>query len=160
MFFNLRKKGNKLLPILLQIFAMGCLFVAIFDKEAVFIFKDFVDRLQLGADIEMTLIRLLLPFRMIAHCPSFYALLLIITPIVYLASNKQIFGFFEITPFKCKYCDVQEKEYEIENFCEQKNSSYLKTMRLLFWDNLFVVHVLDELGHSGLFCIYQKIMLS
>lgn len=132
MFFSLRKKGNKLLPMLLQVFAMGCLFVAIFDKEAVFLFKDFVDRLQLGADIEMTLIRLLLPFKMIIQCPSFCALVLILTPLVYLASNKQIFDFFEVTPFMYKDSDVQEKQYEIENFCEQKNYLYLKTMRLLF----------------------------
>lgn len=132
MFFSLRKKGNKLLPMLLQVFAMGCLFVAIFDKEAVFLFKDFVDKLQLDADMHMTLIRLLLPFKMIIQCPSFCALVLILTPLVYLASNKQIFDFFEVTPFMYKDSDVQEKQYEIENFCEQKNYLYLKTMRLLF----------------------------
>lgn len=132
MFFSLRKKGNKLLPMLLQVFAMGCLFVAIFDKEAVFLFKDFVDKLQLDADMQMTLIRLLLPFKMIIQSPSFCALVLILTPLVYLASNKQIFDFFEVTPFMYKDSDVQEKQYEIENFCEQKNYLYLKTMRLLF----------------------------
>ena len=132
MFFSLRKKGNKLLPMLLQVFAMGCLFVAIFDKEAVFLFKDFVDKLQLDADMQMTLIRLLLPFKMIIQCPSFCSLVLILTPLVYLASNKQIFDFFEVTPFMYKDSDVQEKQYEIENFCEQKNYLYLKTMRLLF----------------------------
>lgn len=132
MFFSLRKKGNKFLPMLLQVFAMGCLFVAIFDKEAVFLFKDFVDKLQLDADMQMTLIRLLLPFKMIIQCPSFCALVLILTPLVYLASNKQIFDFFEVTPFMYKDSDVQEKQYEIENFCEQKNYLYLKTMRLLF----------------------------
>ena len=116
MFFSLRKKGNKLLPMLLQVFAMGCLFVAIFDKEAVFLFKDFVDKLQLDADMQMTLIRLLLPFKMIIQCPSFCALVLILTPLVYLASNKQIFDFFEV----CDICDFMLALYVFKVHFVQK----------------------------------------
>ena len=132
MFLTLKKKGHKIFLLLLQLGAMASLFVVMFDKEAVFIFKDFVDRLQLDMDLQMTLIRLLLPVRMLLHSPSLYAIIFLLTPIFVLASGIYLRASISTEPFVYEKSDVQSKSYDIVSFVEQKNCSYLKTMRLLF----------------------------
>ncbi len=132
MFLTLKKKGRKIFLLLLQFGAMASLFVVMFDKEAVFIFKDFVDRLQLDMDMQISLMRLLLPVRMLLHSPSLYAIIFLLTPIFVLASSIYLRASISTEPFVYEESDVQSKTYDIISYVEQKNCSYLKTMRLLF----------------------------
>lgn len=110
---------------------MASLFVVVFDKEIVFIFKNFVDRLQLDMDLQMNLIRILLPVRMLVHSPSLYAIIFLLTPIFAWASGIYWRASINTVPFVYETSDVQNKSYDIVSFVEQKNCSYLKTMRLL-----------------------------
>lgn len=127
-----KKRLSRLAILLLQLIAVGSLFLFFFSREAIYIFKDFVDRIPLDASFESLLYRLLLPFKLLVNSPSICAVLFLVTHIVCVTYNKGVFFAFNFEPFCYKESDISLPQFEVEDYIEQKNSSYLQTMRLLF----------------------------
>lgn len=127
-----KKRLNKITILLLQLVAVGSLFLFFFSKEAIYIFKDFLDRIPLDASFESLLYRILLPFKLIVNSPSICAVIFLITHIVCITYNKGILFAYSFEPVCYEASDVHLPEYEVVNFVASNNLKYLQTMRLLF----------------------------
>lgn len=127
-----KKRLNKITILLLQLIAVGSLFLFFFSKEAIYIFKDFLDRIPLDTSFESLLYRILLPFKMIVNSPSICAVIFLITHIVCITYNKGILFAYSFEPVCYEASDVYSPEYNVVNFVASNNLKYLQTMRLLF----------------------------
>lgn len=127
-----KKRLNKITILLLQLIAVGSLFLFFFSKEAIYIFKDFLDRIPLDTSFESLLYRILLPFKMIVNSPSICAVIFLITHIVCITYNKGILFAYSFEPVCYEASDVHLPEYDVVNFVASNNLKYLQTMRLLF----------------------------
>lgn len=140
--FRLGKKklDNKYFLIAIQLIVMAVLFIFVFDKQAVFILRDLLDKFQFSTNIQNFIYEILIAFKVLVHSPSFFAMFIIFTQIIALSQNAK--KFFELHEKPFKYIDGQifEKEIILTGFEETKKYSYLKNLRLLFWDNLLFDH--------------------
>lgn len=127
-----KKRLNKITILLLQLVAVGSLFLFFFSKEAIYIFKDFLDRIPIDTSFESLLYRILLPFKLIVNSPSICAVIFLITHIVCITYNKGILFAYSFKPVCYEASDVHLPEYEVVNFVASNNLKYLQTMRLLF----------------------------
>lgn len=126
------KKVNKCIIILLQALVLAGLFLFFFSREAICICKDFIERISIDANKESLIYRLLLPFKMIVSSPSIYAIIWLIGNLVCFTYGKGLWLKFYEKPYMYVDGTVKHLEIEVPTYCEQKNYSYLKTMRLLF----------------------------
>lgn len=126
------KKINKCIIILLQALVLAGLFLFFFSREAICICKDFIERISIDANMESLIYRLLLPFKMFVSSPSIYAIIWLIGNLVCVTYNQEM--LIKLYEKPCFYVDgkIVLSEMEVPSYFEQKNYSYLKTMRLLF----------------------------
>ena len=125
------KKINKCVIILLQAFVLAGLFLFFFSREAICICKDFVERISIDANMESLIYRLLLPFKMLVNSPSIYSILWLVGSLVCFTCNQEIWSKLYEKPYLYVDGKIVLSETEAPSYCEQKNYSYLKTMRLL-----------------------------
>ena len=126
------KKINKCIIILLQALVLAGLFLFFFSREAICICKDFIERISIDANMEALIYRLLLPLKMLVSSPSIYAIIWLIGNLVCVTYNQEM--WIKLYEKPCFYVDgkIVLSETEVPSYFEQKNYSYLKTMRLLF----------------------------
>lgn len=126
------KKINKVIIILLQALVLAGLFLFFFSREAIYICKDFIERISIDANMESLIYKLLLPFKMLVNSPSLYAIICLIGNLVCFTYNQTMWLKLYEKPYLYVDGIIEHSEIEVKNYFEQKNYSYLKTMRLLF----------------------------
>lgn len=127
-----RKKYNKFTLALLQLCAIGLVLLFIFNKEAILIAKAIFERLEIAPDFQMLIYRILLPFKVLMDSPSLCAIFFLIMHIICATYYKGSMMYIVTEPYMSEGEEVNPPKYPVYNFMEQKNYSYLKTMRLLF----------------------------
>lgn len=127
-----KKKVNKLTIFLLQALALGFVFVFFFSRDAIFIFKGFLDKIPLDESVEIVIYRGLLPFKFLVHSPSLCAVLFLLMNIICYTYNRNLMIKFDYEPFVCGEQDVNLPKVVAKEKTTSNNIEYLKTMRLLF----------------------------
>ena len=127
-----KKFNNHYFTLLLQLLVMAVLFVFVFDKQAVFLLKDSLGRLELGAGLERLIFELLCSFKMLVHAPSFVGTIFIVLPFICLISNINIIRTIFFKTQTQVYEPVRLTETRVEEYHKAMNLSYLENMRLLF----------------------------
>lgn len=127
-----KKKVNKLTIFLLQALALGFVFVFFFSRDAIFIFKGFLDKIPLDESVEIVIYRGLLPFKFLVHSPSLCAVLFLLMNIICYTYNRNLMIKFGYEPFVCEEQDVDLPKVVAREKTTFNNIEYLKTMRLLF----------------------------
>lgn len=127
-----KKFNSRYFTLLLQLIVMAVLFVFVFDKQAVFLLKDSLSRLQLGSGAERLIFEVLCGFKMLLHAPSFMGTIFIVLPFICLITTINIIKTIFIS-YKIKINEsIELKKINVEKYCKAKNFSYLENMRLLF----------------------------
>lgn len=117
--------------LLLQLIVIAVLFIFVFDKEAVFLLKDSLDRFQLSANIQQIIYRILIAVKMLCHSPSLFALTLFFLQIACVTFSIGVLYFFIKKPFNYVECKVETPNISVESYTESKKFSYLENLRLL-----------------------------
>lgn len=127
-----KNKLDRFTILLLQGIAIASLFLFFFSHEAIYIFKDFVDRLPLDASLESVIYRILLPFKLLSNSPSLCAVLFLTIHLFCATYQKDIYLFDNYEPNIYEDFDISMPEYR--TLCEYNPNDivYLQTMRLLF----------------------------
>lgn len=127
-----KNKLGRFTILLLQGIAIASLFLFFFSREAIYIFKDFVDRLPLDSTLESLIYRLLLPFKLLSNSPSLCALLFLIIHLLCATCRKGIYLFDNYAPAIYVDFDISMPEYKALYEYNPNDIVYLQTMRLLF----------------------------
>lgn len=127
-----KNKLGRFTILLLQGIAIASLFLFFFSREAIYIFKDFVDRLPLDSTLESLIYRLLLPFKLLSNSPSLCALLFLIIHLLCATCLKGIYLFDNYAPAIYVDFDISMPEYKALYEYNPNDIVYLQTMRLLF----------------------------
>ena len=132
--FKLRKKkiNSTYFFISIQLLVIAVLFIFVFNKQAVFILRDLLDKFQFSTNLQNFIYEILIAFKMLVHSPSFFAMFIIFTQIVALSYNAKKFVDFHAEPFKYVDSQITERKIILESFEETKKYSYLENLRLLF----------------------------
>lgn len=135
--FKLGKKkiNSTYFFISIQLLVIAVLFIFVFDKQAVFILRDLLDKFQFSSNLQNFIYEILIAFKMLVHSPSFFAMFIVFTQLVALSYNAKKIVKFHAGPFKYVYSQISERKIILESFEETKKYSYLENLRLLFWDN-------------------------
>ncbi len=126
-----KKKLSKITILLLQIIAIASLFLFFFSREAIYIFKDFIDRIPLDATFESLIYRFLLPFKMLANSPSLCAVMFLVVHIFCATYQRNLYIFNDYKPLITEDFDIFSPEKGVNEY-NKNEIVYLQTMRLLF----------------------------
>ena len=129
----LKKKNirDKYLMPLLQLIIIAMLFIFVFDKECVFVFKNILEKLQVCESYQTIIYNLLIPIKMFCHCPSVVAFLFVTFQIVCITTAfKFIANIFDKPIFSADGV-LERKEYLVEKYVNNKTCVYLENQRLL-----------------------------
>ena len=125
---KLKKNGL----ILTQLVVIGFLFFLIFQKEAVVVVKEILDKFNINAETQMFMARTWGAIKILINSPSFVGLFIVFVHLLSVAfAIICIFAFIYFPSAEVKE-KIKEKKYPIVDYIECKNTSYLKNMRLLF----------------------------
>lgn len=127
-----KKKLSKATVLLLQVIALASLFLFFFSREAIFIFKDFVDRIPLDVSIESLIYRLLLPFKLLSNSPSICAVFFLVMHIFCATHEKNLWIYQNTLRYNYKAFDISVAQNANVNESGKEEDIYLHTMRLLF----------------------------
>lgn len=127
-----KKKLSKFTILLLQVVALASLFLFCFSREAIYIFKDFVDRIPMDATFEGLIYRVLLPFKLISNTPSLCAVIFLTVHIFCATYSRDIFGYQFLQRFNYKDFDINMPQSMCVVAKDKNGIVYLQTMRLLF----------------------------
>ena len=130
-FLNKKSIRDKYLGPLLQLVIIAMLFIFVFDKECVFIFKNILDKLQICESYQAIIYNLLIPIKMFCHSPSVVAFLFVTLQFVCITTTfKFITQLFE-KPFLSADSVVENEGYWTEKYINNKTCVYLENQRLL-----------------------------
>lgn len=129
--FKKKTIRNKYLMPLLQVVVIAMLFVFVFDKECVFIFKNILEKLQVCEGYQTIIYNFLIPIKMFCHSPSVIAFLLVTVQVIcFTTTFKFITQIFQQLQFVTTEI-IQKEEYKTEKYIDNKNYVYLENQRLL-----------------------------
>lgn len=129
-----KDKFKKFGLLLAQLVAIAFLFVLIFQREAVIVIKELLDKFNIDAETQMFIARTWGAIKILINSPSFVGLFIVFVQIFSLAFAIVYFIMFVFYPSTEVEEKIKEKKYALVDYIECKNTSYLKNMRLLFWD--------------------------
>ena len=130
-FFNKKSIRDKYLMPLLQLFIIALLFVFVFDKECVFVFKDILEKLQICESYQTIIYNLLIPIKMFCHSPSVVAFLFVTLQLICITTTFKFVTQIFDKPLFYEEGSIEKEEYWTEKYINNKTCVYLENQRLL-----------------------------
>ena len=110
-------KNKYLLP-LLQLIIIAILFIFVFDKECVFIFKNILEKLQICEGYQAIIYNFLIPIKMFCHSPSVIAFLFVTVQVIcFTTTFKFVTQIFQRPHFVLTEI-VEKEEYKTEKYID------------------------------------------
>jgi hypothetical protein len=125
--FKTKKRGIELL----QFIVIGVFFFLAFQQEAVYIAKETLSRLNVGADIEFLIAQTWASVKMILNSPSIISLFYFVAQLLCLSFVA--YSLVKLIFFVRGYVEskVETKDEVVDNFVQSKKLVYLEISRLL-----------------------------
>ena len=129
-----KKFNKKSLSLFGQIITIAVLFVFAFSGELTILAKDFLNKLECGAEFQTFLYRTLASLKMVMYSPSFFSVFMLLLQLMcFTTSLIIVYGFF-IRPIRLKGEKIKSYDEKIITFFEDKKYFFLKISKLRNWD--------------------------
>ena len=130
-FVKSRNFRDKYLMPLLQLVIIAFLFVFMFDKECVFLFRNILEKFQVCESYQTIIYNLLIPIKMFCHSPSVIAFLFVTLQIICFTTTIMfVVSIFHKPTLNSDRINREQTSLFVK-FIENKNCVYLENQRLL-----------------------------